>query len=82
MGDKSRDWPEPLSVGPVGTGWGIPAESAGKGMKPSVEDPAVSGKTGRGASQDWVSSSEGGVWAHVVGHESEQRPGLDSGNGP
>ena len=82
MGDQSRTCPEPVSGGLVGTGWGIPAESAGKKMKPPVEDPAVSGKMDRGTSPDWVSSSEGGVWSQVVGHESEQRPGLDSGNGP
>ncbi len=62
MGEQSRNCPSPVSVGHVGTRFGIPAESAGKGMKPPVEDPAVSGKTDRGASQDLVSSSEGGVW--------------------
>ncbi len=52
----------PVDVDPVGTGLEIPAESAGMEMKTLVEDQTESGKTDRGASQDWAGSSKGGVW--------------------
>ena len=61
-GGQLRCRPGPVDVGPVGTELEILAESAGMEMKTPVEDQTESGKTDRGASQDWAGSSKGGVW--------------------
>ncbi len=58
--------PRPVGMGPVETGLEIPAESTGMEMGTLMEYQTESGKTDQGASQDGVSSWEGGMLERVV----------------